>query len=178
MKMMNKSIQLLTLLVFTFFVSCIGDDNIPVVKPGSSDIIFSGAESGIIDFTEVSFDYYLISRPTVSQSDLSVRVGNVDKGKVLLMQLFDSSSSQGFKEDSVYNYQPNQNDPFSFNVAFFTADNSYDINPEATEANWIRLTKILDTEIEGEFEANVENNNGDKVKLTGTFLAIGKIDEI
>jgi hypothetical protein len=105
---------------------------------------------------------------------LSINIGRIGAtSSVLSLVLSDTDNEVGFKVDTMYMFQPDPNTTLFYNPAYFTADNSYSINPVTSEDNWIKLINLLDNQIDGEFEVNLEDSEGQKVKLIGNFTAIG-----
>jgi len=169
--MQNRLFQLLTLVTIAFMVSC--DEEIRPNPVGSSNVTISGAETGTINYSEVDFRYS-INTLGRSESTLSINIGRIGAtSSVLSLVLSDTDNEVGFKVDTMYMFQPDPNTTLFYNPAYFTADNSYSINPVTSEDNWIKLINLLDNQIDGEFEVNLEDSEGQKVKLIGNFTAIG-----
>lgn len=169
--MQNRLFQLLTLLAIAFMFSC--DEDLKPVALGSSNVTISGTQTGTINYNEVEFRY-LIQQTGSSQSTISINIGKIGAtSSILSLILTETDNSTGFEVDEVYAFQPDPNGTLFYNPSFITADNSYTINPVTNEDNWIKLTKIDFTKIAGEFEVNLEDSEGEMVKLTGSFVAIG-----
>ena len=171
--MNNSLVKLFLLFAFTLFLSCAEEPD-PIKVIGSSEVTISGAETGTINNSEVEFRYTIFSSSGNSESSISINIGKVGTTEsVLVLILTDTDNDAGFEVDQVYNYQADPESTLIYSPAYLTSDNSYSINPETTEENWLKFTRLENTVVEGEFVINLENSNGDQVVLTGSFKALG-----
>ena len=87
-------------------------------------------------------------------------------------------NKQGFTTGT-YNYTGPTSDPdlTSYFSGYYIDTNpeaSYYINDDANAVNKITIKTITDTKMTGDYELNLEKDfDGDKIKLVGTFEAVG-----
>ncbi|MEQ8880240.1 MAG: hypothetical protein RLQ12_11430 [Cyclobacteriaceae bacterium] len=165
---------------FILFIACNeSEDEIPDGQEGKATFTVSGAESGTLEFNqEIEFAYSVSSVSGGEISVLEIYIGNYPTTpSSLKISIVEQGNSSGFEERK-YTYEEMSSTEFVGFISLYVSENAaYSINPEAGAVNQITYTKISNTKIEGSFEVNLEESisgSGEKIKITGTFEAMGE----
>ncbi len=159
------------------FIACNDGEEMQATVEGSATFTVSGAESGTLEFNEeIEFAYSVSSLSGAEISVLEIYIGNYPTTpSALKISIVEQGNANGF-EEKTYTYEEMTSTEFvGFISIYVTESGAYSINAEASAVNKITYTKISNTEIEGTFEVNLEENtSGEKIKLTGSFTAAGE----
>ena len=171
---MNKRNILLILLVpFVFIVSCGKGDEDEIEISGSSTLTVTGAEPATITDNGAEFTYTISSVSGGEISDLTINMGNYGTtATALQIKLSELDNTTGYDE-TTYNYLP-ESTTFFFTSIYVTDNNSYSIKSGSELTNSLTITEISDEIVKGTFEVNLESFDGDQIKLTGSFEAVGE----
>lgn len=170
-------IKILALLCLSVILTSCGDgseDILPDDTVGKSTTVITGAISTTLEY-EAEFTHTILSSVGTT---MSMNFGNSGQTEsVVIFSLIDLNK-QGFTSGT-YNYTGPTSDPdLTSYFSGYYLDNitnaAYFINDNANAVNKITIKTITDTKITGEYELNLEKDyDGDKVKLVGTFEAVG-----
>jgi hypothetical protein len=170
-----KKLNLLILALPIFLLSCGGDpaDTIVPDEPvGSSTTVITGAISATLEY-EAEF-LHSITTVDAGFSGLTLGFGNIGQTEsAVIITLLEFGNNQGFSMGT-YNFNNDPNAQLILTSLYIDDVNSYTINPTDNITNKLILTKIEDNKLTGTFEFNLESPDGDKIKLTGSFEAIGE----
>lgn len=167
------------ILLLTCTIACNeGEDGDPDEGVGTATFTVSGATSAEFTFNEeVLFTYSVSSVSGGEISTLGVTIGNIPTTpSALSITILEAGNSTGFEEKTYTFEELSDETSFGFISTYVSEDKSYVINPDAAVVNKITFTKISNDKVEGSFEVNLEDFTGDggKIKITGTFEAVGE----
>lgn len=168
-----KILYLLSLIALLY--SCGGNPDavIPDETVGKSTIVITGAISATLEYKAEFIG--TISTAGDGISGYTINLGNTGQTEsALVFTLDELGNKQGFAPGT-FNYTNDPNTTLAFWGIYTDANDTWTINPTASLTNKIVLNTITDTKVTGEFELNLESSTGgDKIKLVGTFEAVGE----
>ncbi|RLD22249.1 MAG: hypothetical protein DRI71_07765 [Bacteroidetes bacterium] len=172
--MKTKIFALLSLSILLF--SCGGSDEeiIPDEPVGKSTTVITGAISTTLEYEAEFFGG--ISTADPGNSSIILNFGNIGQTEsAVIFNLIEAGNKLGFAPGT-FNYSNDPDPDIIFFGYYIDANDSYSINPDAGAVNKLVIKTITDTKITGEIELNLEAGiDGAKIKLVGTFEAIGEI---
>ncbi len=167
-----------------FLFSCNDEEGMDPEVKGTATFTVSGEISQSLDYEEVEFAYTVSSVSGGEISSFTLYLGNYPATETALsISIVEQGNATGFDEKT-YTYEEltsasTSSSTSGFISTYITESDAYSINPDAGEVNKLTFKKITDSLIEGSFELNLENNSSkEKIKLTGTFEAVGEAAKI
>ena len=164
------------LFVASFLISCGEDDNgmEPADQNGTSSFQITGAISSSFD-SEAEFTHSISGIGDGFSGISPLNLGNIGQtDNVIVFNITELGNKQGITMGT-YNYTTDSNASLQLTAYFIDDTNGYFINPDAGDVNQITILSVTDTQVSGEFELNLEvDGMGSKIKITGTFEAIGE----
>ena len=171
--MKAKILVLVTLNFMLFSCGTNPEEIIPTEPVGKSAIVITGTIATTLDY-EAEF-LHSISTVDTGFTGLTLNMGNIGHTEsAVIFRLTEFGNKQGFVPGT-YNYTNDPEAQLIFIGYYADKDDIYNINGDAVAINKLVIKTVEETKITGEFELNLEaGNNGDKIKLVGTFEAVGE----
>ena len=165
------------ILVLSGIISACGllEEITPENNSATSMIELTGAETGTLEFDEVNFTYTIFNQPGTQESSIHILVGSIDNSSsTLQLSLTESGNGTGFSVGEVYFNKSNHLTTVYFTPIYASGTTVYTLNPVGSETNSIVFTLIRENMVEASFEVNLESVRGDKISLSGSFIAEGE----